>query len=161
MKRATMVLAVLALVWGGVGQTKASVLTFDDIPGIQVPVPNGYGGLHWNNLSINNGDTFGVGYGAGTVSHPKVIFNGFGNPADVTSATPFTFVGAYLTGAWRDGLSIEVVGSRGGTTLYDQTVVVDAIAPTFFDFRVPSALSATVVCCCTTPYFCLSASELS
>jgi hypothetical protein len=72
------------------------LLTFDDLstvppvpgePGEGV-IPNGYGGLDWNNFGVLDGmeaqPTYG--YNTGVVSSPNVAFNEYGSPASI--ATP-------------------------------------------------------------------------
>lgn len=119
----------------------ASVLTFDDIsvPSVGVAVPNGYGGFTWYNFyvlnSVSLSNVYGpTGYLNGTVSGDNVAYNWFANPAQVTKNSTFTFNGAYLTAAWNDELNIEVQGYLNNILEYDTTVVVNATAPTFFNF---------------------------
>src|SRR5215472_2998888 len=84
----------------------ADVLTLDslpDTPGMFLCtggiVPNGYGGLNWNNFGYLNAAVFPCstesGYGTALTSSPNVGFNILGNPASITSATPFTLESAY------------------------------------------------------------------
>jgi hypothetical protein len=58
-----------------------------------------------------------------------------GNSSSTITGSSFNFEGAYLTGAWRDGLNINIQGFLGGSLLYDTTVVVDSTSPTWFDFN--------------------------
>jgi hypothetical protein len=130
-----------ALLVVGATPAWAAVLTFDDLPnpgdGI---VPNGYGGLNWNNFYYLDGVNFSYnpsGYQAGVVSPNNVAVNGFGDPATIVinSAATFTFTGAYLTAAWNDGLSVQVQGFANDVLQYDTTVNPSATAPTFFMFN--------------------------
>jgi hypothetical protein len=50
------------------------------------------------------------------------------------SDTDFDFTGAYLTGAWNDGLNIEVKGYNNGIELYSTTVVASQYSATWFQF---------------------------
>jgi hypothetical protein len=126
-----------------VGQARAGTLTFDDLTRQknQPPViPNGYGGFNWSNFFFVDGSTKAPsGYTNGTVSTPNVAYNGFGNPASMgTTGSLFNFLGAYLTGAWRDGLNIEVegfVGGLHGTKRYDTNVTVNSEAAQFYTFN--------------------------
>ena len=135
---------VLSLAWmmllGATAASYATVLTFDEIltgGDNEMPIYDGYGGLTWDNIWATDGDInwFGVptGYFYGTVSGTNVAFNGDGLSAAVSDSL-FDFTGAYLTGAWNNGLSIQVRGYRGGIVEYDRTVVVDSTAPNFFRF---------------------------
>jgi hypothetical protein len=47
----------------------------------------------------------------------------------------FNFLSAYLTGAWKSNLNIEVQGFSGTNLLYDTTVVASATTPTLFTFN--------------------------
>jgi PEP-CTERM motif len=125
----------IALVAGS--SVSADVLTFDDLlQGGGRPIPNGYGGLSWESMWYLD-SAIGEGYRNGTVSGSHVAFNPNGDTAIVESEIPFAFTSAYLTGAWRNGLSIEVTGFRGEEQAYARTVVVDSTAATqfFFDYR--------------------------
>ena len=118
-------------------QAAATTLTFDDLPaaGNGSSVPNGYGGFTWSNFYYLNASNYAPvsGYAHGTVSGPNVAYNGYGMTAAV-SGTTFNFVGAYLTGAWNDDLSVTVVAYDHGVLVDQQTVVVDTDAPTWFEF---------------------------
>jgi len=115
-------------------------IDFDDInPGAPpgVSIPNGYAGLQWNNFYVLNA-TDPVynpsGYLSGLLSGHNVAYNGFGDPALFSSTGTFDLNSAYLTGAWNDGLSIEVKGFIGATLAYDNTYIVNATAPSFITF---------------------------
>lgn len=101
----------------------ATTLTFDSFNASQSLVnltPTNYGGLTWTNflVSDNTGDT-GPGYTTGAVSGINTAFNGSGDPASFSSATPFTLNEAYFAGAWNDGLNLRIVA----TTADAQTFV--------------------------------------
>ncbi len=132
-----MMVAVALLVFGTAAGAKATVLTFDDISTSSsgIPILDGYGGLNWANMWVLDSSSRVDGYKNGTVSLDNVAFNGFGDMATVTSVSSFDFSGAYLTGAWTNGLSIDVFGYSGAILLYSQTVVVDTLAPTWFGFN--------------------------
>jgi len=128
-----MVAAVIATM---VAAGNAAVLTFDDVTATPYDViPNGYGGFNWNNMYVGNQNyMLGTGYDYGTVSGDYTAFNGGGNVAAVSSSA-FDFLGAYLTAAWNIGLNINLKGYNGASLLYDQTIVVDPYAPTWFNFN--------------------------
>jgi hypothetical protein len=67
------------------------------------------------------------------VSAPNVAYNNAGQPASVTGTT-FNFIGADLTAAWNNGLSVTVDGYDNGVLVDEKTVVVNTTAPTFFQF---------------------------
>ena len=135
MKLLTILLLVVGLVLVATpafGQTET--INFDDLVGSHLPVPNGYEGLQYSNFHYGDGATLGGGYATGTVSSPNVAFDAFGNPANFSRATPFTFNSVYLTAAFTDGLMVEVQGLRGGTLVFDQTVTLSLTTPTLFTF---------------------------
>ncbi len=120
--------------------SQAAILTFDDISTLPEESPvNTYGGLTWDNMGVVSanamgGGYIGGGYDNGTVSGDYVAFNMYANPLTV-SGSVFNFIGAYLTGAWNDGLSIDIVGRRNGADLYSQTITVDTTSATWFGFN--------------------------
>jgi hypothetical protein len=142
MKKLAAVFSVAALALAISGTTSALVLTFDDVSTIVYEaIPDGYGGLDWDNMTVVDGTWYspGSGYDNGTVSEDYVALNLGGDPASILVSAgegfpAFDFEGAYLTAAWSDGLNINVVGSLGGSEVYNQTVVVDTDGPTWFDF---------------------------
>ena len=129
----------VAISWIAFSQpATAAVLTFDELSVVNgsTPIPNGYGGLNWENMYCENSSLVSIdsGYQHGTVSGTNVAYNAFGTAASVSDGT-FTFNGAYLTSAFNDGLSITVTGLLSGNPIYSQTVVVNTIAPKFFNFN--------------------------
>jgi PEP-CTERM motif len=115
------------------------ILTFDDLPTPATygsPVPAGYGDFQWNNFNYLDGaDFIASGYQNGVVSASNVAFNGAGNPALFSSSGMFDLDSGWLTAAWNDGLSLEVLGFVGNTVVYDNTYVLDATAPTMVNFN--------------------------
>lgn len=113
----------------------SAVLTFDDLPTpgpyLEGNVPNGYGGLNWTNMGVHNvSGSPNSGYAVAAVSGSNVAFNYFAGLA-VTSGAAFDFVGAYFTGAWNDGLNINVEGYNAATLLYNATFSVSVTQPTW------------------------------
>jgi hypothetical protein len=123
-------------------QGLAGVVTFDDLHETASAsfIANGYQGLVWSNFDAMNAVlnptiypfiTNGFYYGMVSASNVVVA-----DIAEIDSGgTNFDFSSAYLTGAWNSNLNIEVQGFRGGTLLYDQTVVASATNPTLFSFN--------------------------
>lgn len=127
-----------------ISPSQATVITFDDLPlntGNASFITNTYQGLVWSNFAAQNtilytSTSTTSGYYYGLVSPSNEAFNAFGNPAEIdATSTNFNFLSAYLTGAWRSNLNIEVRGFSGGNLLYDQTVVASATNPTLFTFN--------------------------
>ncbi len=112
----------------------ATVVTFDDLVGVEAPVPNGYGGLNWDNFYYLDGVNYPSnpsGYQNGVVSPKNVAYNAWGNPAAFTQ-DPFNFDGVWLTAAWNDGLNIDIEGYLTGSLVYTQTVVANTAGPIWF-----------------------------
>ncbi len=141
MKRISFIFLGLIIVW--VSVVSAEVITFDDVPGVDPiigydVVPDGYGGLNWDNFYVAH-KTYhetnypGSGYVNGIVSGEWVAFNGYAKPA-LVSGTQFDFNGAYFTAARNNDLQIDVKGYLNGSLLYSRTITVDYTSPTWFDF---------------------------
>jgi hypothetical protein len=124
----------------------AALLTFDDLspgawpaPGYSV-IPNGYGGLSWNNFFVLDGfdlDTT-YGYHAGVVSPSNVAFNIGGTTASIAeSGGLFKVESGYLTAALNldTSLDIQVQGFFGTALLYDNTYTVNRTAPSLINFN--------------------------
>jgi hypothetical protein len=128
---------------GLVGRLGAVVITFDDLPATPPPgggtsIPSGYAGFAWNNFDyetvMNNLALNPSGYLNWMVSPGNVAFNGAGTPA-LFSGTAFNLMSAYLTGAWNDGLNLEVQGFVGALLVYDNHYTVNSTAPTLINFN--------------------------
>jgi hypothetical protein len=151
-----LLLAVFLALLGFSDASTASgnLATFDELndpTGFGAPIPNGYQGLIWNGGSINAFNFLNAviltnaatgypqnGFFNGMVTVSNVAFNAFGSPAEIDSVgTNFTFISAYLTGAWNNNLSVEVQGFNGTNLVYDRTNVVQATAPTlvYYNFQ--------------------------
>lgn len=138
---ATIVLGLLA------GELRAVTILGFDPPSLPATanfasVPNGYGGLDWNNFYyINETYLAGSGYDNGTTSAPNAAFNGFGTAATITdpnAAELFNFASAQLTAAWIAGLQIQVDGYNTHISAvvpqHTTIVTVNPTGPTLFDF---------------------------
>jgi len=114
------------------------LLTFDDLTA-GPPLPNGYGGLNWQNFGVEDGLAMPATYGyhTGMISPSNVAFNRLGQPASITvSGGLFDLDSAYLTAAlnFDTPLDIEVQGFVGTTLLYDNTYIVNRSAPSLINF---------------------------
>ena len=134
----------LCLVLSGTAHAQGTlVLTFDEFslfPGETDPIPNGYASLQWVNLyDMNPVNTyqgpFGSGFLNGVVSPNNVIWNASGNPAQISSSTPFDLDSAYMTAAWMDGLQIEAQGFIGSTMTYDNIYTINTASPILVAFN--------------------------
>lgn len=61
---------------------------------------------------------------------PKIAYNFGGYTATLSSPTPFTLNGFYLTAAFKDGLKVEIEGFLAGIKKYSTTLVVNATGST-------------------------------
>jgi hypothetical protein len=130
MRRFTMICA-LAIALLASSNAVADIVTFDDIA--EGTIPNGYAGFNWGQFGVAEGALHGAGYANGVVSPDNVAFNEWANVAMISDGA-FNFEGAYLTGAWNDGLNVNIKGYLGGAVVYDTTVVTSAYMATWFDF---------------------------
>ncbi len=97
-------------------------------------VNTAYGGLSWYEIRTEKASSPG-GYLNGTVSGEVIAYNSGGYTAYIYSNTNlFDFNGAFLTGAWKDGLQIQVDGYLGDSLIYTQTVTTSAYTPNYFVF---------------------------
>ena len=71
-----------------------------------------------------------TGYQFGIVSPPNVAFNADGSNVSFRRNTPFELVSFYLTGAWRNGLKVTVIGMLNGEQVDSKTFTVDTTRPT-------------------------------
>jgi hypothetical protein len=125
---------------GAISPAQALTINFDDLPGNEASIPNGYQGFNWTNFSTIEPATFypgGSGYQTGVTSGTKLAFNDFSNPATLSSTTPFSLTSGNLVGAWRNGMTVLVQGFEGtsNTASFTQNVVVNTISPNNVTFN--------------------------
>jgi MYXO-CTERM domain-containing protein len=112
----------------------ATVLDFEGLADF-AKIPDGYGGFNWSeffwSLDAFHYELNPSGYGNGLVSGSNVAFSAYASVIGfgLTSGT-FTLNGLYLTGAWNNGLNVDIVGYRLGSIVRSTTVIVDATGPT-------------------------------
>lgn len=131
------------------GNSVATIITFDDlptyIPGSYPPpqiVPNGYGGLNWNNFGELDGLSPSLpanyGYHTGVVSPNNVAYNFYGELATISAPSGvFNLESAYMTFALNldTPFSVQVRGYKGAALLYDNTYALTSSGPTLVDFN--------------------------
>lgn len=124
-------------------------LTCDSSPHPPIPqapyscvITNGYSGMNWDNFnaldSILNCNAAGHttdGEVKGTVSGSICLFNPWGKPASILTTAPIVLHSAYLTGAWRDGMSLQADGYRAGALVYSKSIIVSAYSPTLVSYE--------------------------
>lgn len=119
----------------GCASASAAVIGFDDLPGNEQMVADGYQGFNWNNVATIAADLVpGSGYAAGAVSGPNAVFNYDSGTVTISKAGAgtFNFVGAFFTAAW-DWQELSFEGLRGGDLAYSTgtSYLVDSFAPTW------------------------------
>jgi hypothetical protein len=144
--------ACAALVLLAAPAASAQLITFDDLPGDGSSISNGYAGLNWSNFGDASGpfafSIFGPsGYSNGVVSPENVAFNDNGGPATISVAPGSTFAlnSGYFTGAWNDGLNVEVVASLLGTTVDEVSFTANTSGPTLETFNFAGIDSVTFI----------------
>lgn len=93
--------------------------------------------LRWMTLDVVDGQLGGgypSGYPLALNSGKFIVTNYFGNNAEIRSATPFSLVSAYMSAAFKDGLSFTVVGWLGGQQVYADDVVLNTDERIFVRF---------------------------
>ena len=135
LKLIAVAVAALTSLGSFMGQTNAALITFDDLSGDAGPVPSPYHSRNWDNFYSLNGPGAGAGYAPGTVSADNVAFYAGGDATIASVAGTFDLNSAYLTGAWNNGLQVQVVGKLLGTTVYDNTYTLSALTATLINFN--------------------------
>ena len=121
----------------------AQTITFDNLPNTSVLdgslVANGYEGFNWNNFYYLTTSTYTYnpsGYQNGTVSGTNVVANGGGYIATMSSqGGTFSFNSAYFTGAWENGLNIQVSAYLAGALVDTAEFIVDTTGPVLQTFN--------------------------
>jgi len=75
------------------------------------------------------------GYCRGRASGDYVGFIGGTGTFTRTGNQAFTFNGSYMTAAWMDNMSVEVIGYRNSVAVYTQTKVISDDVATYFAFN--------------------------
>jgi hypothetical protein len=116
-------------------------ITFDNLPAVScVPsktIPDGYDGFDWSNFGYDNGTVSPCsleGYGTALTSGKDVGFNLKGNPASMTSGTPFTVQSGVFAAAFNDGLTVTVTAMDAGVTVGTQSFVLNTTTASLVTF---------------------------
>ncbi len=131
----------------------SATINFDDLPGQGDFIPNGYNGLDWSNFG--NVDTRLVplsGFAEGTISPFNVGFDGFSDPAFITSNSIFDLNSGYFISGWNDDLQLQVIGSLNGNVLYDMTFILSATDPRLINLNYLGIDSAEFISSGGTPH---------
>ncbi|HEY3856554.1 MAG TPA: choice-of-anchor tandem repeat GloVer-containing protein, partial [Verrucomicrobiae bacterium] len=130
------------------------LITFDKLPKLGAPVPNGYFGLKWDGFYCATASNFDApnGFLPGTVSTNNVAYNFGGANAGISSSTSFNLLSTYLTAAWNDNLQIEVQGYKGSALNYDNSYTLSATSPTLITFNFMDVTSVRFIAFGGTPH---------
>src|SRR5947209_7536003 len=100
MKHLTWCLGMLTVLFGiATSSARADVINFVGLHGVEAPLPKGYAGFTWKNFSSLNTQTdvnvMPSGYQFADVdsASPFVAFNPSGDPASLSRAKAFSFIG--------------------------------------------------------------------
>ncbi len=133
MKNALFAAALAAVAFAA--PASAITLNFDDVATF-TEVGAGYNGFDFTNFyALDTTQYNASGYVNGVVSLNNVLYNAFADPASISSASAFQLTSAYLTGAWNDGLNIQVDGYKNNTLIYTQNFLVDTAGPMLVNFN--------------------------
>ncbi|MGH7952023.1 MAG: PEP-CTERM sorting domain-containing protein [Limisphaerales bacterium] len=128
---------IVSIAFAQISHAQGELLTFDEPPNVYGgtgAITNGYGGLQWQYFNYLDAVNTGSGRN-GMVSSNYIAFNFDGDPAQISDNDGlFNLSSAYLTGAWNDGLQVEVQGFVGGTLTYDNTYTVNTAGPILINF---------------------------
>jgi hypothetical protein len=112
------------------GSTTTLTIGFDDLTSDPNHPISSYDTFDWSNVYVYNGiGANGGGYRSGIVSPPNAAFNGRGNLATISRATPFSVISVYATAAGA-AQTVTFTGSNNGR--FDQAITI--AGPTFIDF---------------------------
>jgi len=130
------VLFLVTLGFSVVFSTNASLINFDDLNDPDGTALSTYDGFTWKNFYLSNGADDATSYPA-RVSPNNFIYNysSFGGNPEITSSGTFNLVSAYLTAPLTTDGSITIYGLLDGKQVWQQTVEINHLTPTFVYFN--------------------------
>ncbi|TFU01395.1 PEP-CTERM sorting domain-containing protein [Polymorphobacter arshaanensis] len=141
MKNALLASVLAATVFAA--PASAVTLKFDNLPA-WTSIDAAYHGFDFVNLyTLDTTQYEPSGYVNGVLSLNNVAYNGGGEAASISSITKFKLTSAYLTGAWNDGLTVQVKGFKNNALIYSQNFLVNTAGPVLVHFN--HALVDTVI----------------
>ncbi|MET0856540.1 MAG: PEP-CTERM sorting domain-containing protein [Telluria sp.] len=112
------------------GAATATVVTFETATSMtDAGMTADFGRLQCSTYSVQNS-----GYCRGLASGDWTGYFSSAASVRATDFSRFTFNGSYLTAAWNDNMSIEVLGYRNNAVVYSQTKTISDDAATYFTF---------------------------
>jgi hypothetical protein len=125
-----------------------TLATFDDLPGDLLAVPNCYHNISWGNEYYINRYFYGnaSGYYTATVSGNNSLYDGDGNPMNMTSANGRLFIlnSVVVAAAWYDNLLLAVTGYHSGAIIRNQTFILQVFTASYINFSGYSGLDTVV-----------------
>ncbi len=110
------------LVFSLCGSADAVVVTFNDLSA-GVEVPDGYGGLDWDQFNVME---------VPPSSGELIAYNAYNNPALIASSSLFDFIGASFISLFDSTNLLTVTGYRAGEELYSQDLALNNLSPVLF-----------------------------
>jgi hypothetical protein len=129
--------ALLVCVSGlaSLSSASAALLNFDDRPGLNRSLEDGYRGYNWLNMTTTDrrrGDYQGTGYSTGVVSGDIVAYGGSGSISGFSRDNPFDFNRVYLTTVGGTS-TVAFSGYIGDALTFSRTVPIGN-TPTLVNF---------------------------
>ena len=120
-------------------QSTVQVLRFDDVAtttswtyGTYTDNLGTYGGFSWGSCGVVRQTSGMSGYVTGLVSGNQTMFTSPSGTSSVSAAYPWSFVGAYMTGAWNTNMTVTLTGLLAGATVHSMTFTLgDPTGPTW------------------------------
>lgn len=110
-------------------------ITFDDLTSTGA-IPNGYKNLLWDTASgyLPSGST--NGYSTAMVTSPYDVFNPFGDPLTIQTASLnlITLYSLVAAAAWYDNLDLTVDGYNSNTIVVSATFTLQVFTPSYLTF---------------------------
>ena len=135
----------LMLSAGSVAATPTQLLTFEGLTSAtDVPVPQGYGGLFWDNFTLADPLNYN--------GYPPAFFNGVISPtyvaySDGTGAViagGLHFQDAYFTAGLSDATTLTILGITGNDLVWEQSVTLNTEGPTRVIFTSPKYVAGAL-----------------
>ena len=105
-------------------QAAATTLTFDSISNKKSDVPNGYGGLNWDNVGVL-APSGSNGFANDLHSGNQVAFNEFSTDATISAKHDFAIKSGYFAAGNEDDVTVTFTGYNDGVQVAQMSVVLD------------------------------------
>lgn len=143
MKNIFLALITVFMVFAIFPAANAAIITFDNLPGSENLIPNGYNGLNWNNFyafnPVESGYSktgIGAGYLNGLISPLNVAFNGYGENASITDTNgTFNFTGGYFISAWYNNNILDITAYSKGLNVGSDILTLNTSNPVYATFN--------------------------